>query len=124
MELAAGLLIIFVGVVHIIYGEKQPLAALGLLTSDQTLIGSVRVMSLQGGVLLLTVGGVHMLSFFGLIALTGFASWIPLGIICLNLLTFLVTALVKHRELFAISAVQMLLFTAIITLQALVLAGR
>ncbi|MBN2083452.1 hypothetical protein JW859_14750 [bacterium] len=124
MELAAGLLIIFVGVVHIVYGERQPLAALGLLTSDQTLIGSVRVMSLQGGILLLAVGAVHLLSFFDLIALTGFTAWIPLGIICLNLLTFLITALVKHRELLAISGVQLLLFAAIIALQALVLAGR
>ena len=101
MELAAGLLIIIVGIVHIVYGEKQPLTALGLLTSDQTLIGSVRVMSLQGGIVLLAIGSAHLLSFFGLIALTGFAAWIPLGLICLNLLTFIVTALIKHRELFA-----------------------
>ena len=63
MELAAGILVIVMGILHIGYGEKQPIAVLSKATDDSILIGSVRVMSLQGGVLLLSVGSIHVLNF-------------------------------------------------------------
>ena len=117
MELAAGTLILIISILHIVYGEKQPVDELCKLTDNSILIGSVRVMSLQGGVLLFAVGLVHILNFFKIITLTGVGVYFPLGIICLNLLTFLLVATFKHRELFTVIAFQLVVFTIIIFLQ-------
>jgi len=117
MELAAGLLIIIISILHIVYGEKQSIAALSKLTDDSILIGSVRVMSLQGGILLFCVGMIHILSFLNVITLTGVALFFPLGIVSINLLTFLMVALLKHRKLFSIIVFQSIVFTIIIVRQ-------
>ena len=122
MELAAGILVLLISILHIIYGERQPLRQLMGLTDDEVLIGSVRVMSLQGGVLLFAVGSIHFLHYFNLIALTGIAAYFPLGIICINLFTFLVVAIFKHQKLFSVIAFQLVVFTAIIVLQILSLS--
>jgi hypothetical protein len=119
MELAGGLLVIAMSILHIVYGEKQPFANLRKTTDDSILIGSVRVMSAQGGFLLLAVGLVHVLSFLGAITLSGIALYFPVGIMCINLLTFLLVAILKHRELPSISVFQLVIFTVIIVLQLL-----
>jgi hypothetical protein len=76
-------------------------------------------MSLQGGVLLFMVGVVHILSFLKIITLGGVAAYFPLGIICLNLVVFLLVATFKHRKLFSVIAFQLVVFTIIIILQIL-----
>ena len=119
MELAAGLLIIVMSILHIIYGEKNPIAALSTLTDNTILIGSFRVMSLQGGLLLLAVGLIHILQFFNIITLVGIAVFFPLGLICINLIAFLLIALFKHKDLFSIITFQLAAFTVIIILQIL-----
>ena len=119
MELAAGILVIIISILHIIYGERQPIASLSKLTDDSILIGSVRVMSLQGGVLLFAVGIIHILNFLNVTRLSGIAVYFPLGVIGLNLLTFTLVALLKHRSLFSIAAFQMVVFAIIIVLQVL-----
>ncbi|GEM_PF-3056121 len=119
MELAAGILVIVISFLHVFFGEKQPIKALSRSTDDSILVGSVRVMSLQGGVLLFAVGAIHLLSFMDIISLTGIAVYFPVGIICLNLLTFLLVAGIKHRELFSIVAFQLVAFTIILVLQVL-----
>lgn len=119
MELAVGILVIIISVLHIIYGERQPISSLSKLTDDSILIGSVRVMSLQGGVLLFAVGIIHVLNYLNVIGLSGIAVYFPVGVVGINLLTFLLVALLKHRSLFSIIAFQMVVFTIIIILQIL-----
>ncbi|NQV15200.1 hypothetical protein HQ531_07060 [bacterium] len=119
MELAAGLLIIIMGILHIIYSEKQQVPELQKVTQNSNILGSLRVMSLQGGLLLLAVGSVHVLSYFNIIILNGIAAYFPLGLICINLLAFLLIAVFRHRELFSIVALQLLAFTIIIILQVM-----
>ena len=119
MELAAGILVIIISVLHIIYGERQPIASLSKLTDDSILIGSVRVMSLQGGVLLFAVGIIHVLNYLNVIGLSGIAVYFPVGVVGINLLIFLLVALLKHRSLFSIISFQMIVFTIIIILQIL-----
>ena len=121
MELAAGILIIIMSGVHIIYGEKNPVREMKKLTEDSILIGSVRVMSLQGGVLLFAVGLIHLLSFFHAITLSGAAAYFPVGIISMNLLTFLLVAAFRHRKLFSVIAFQLVVFAVIILLQIMVI---
>ena len=121
MELAAGILIIIMSGLHIFYGEKNPVREMKKLTEDSILIGSVRVMSLQGGVLLFAVGLVHLLSFFHAITLSGVAAYFPVGIISMNLLTFLLVAVFRHRKLFSVIAFQLVIFTVIIFLQIMVI---
>ncbi|WML48408.1 hypothetical protein RCG23_24745 [Neobacillus sp. PS3-34] len=117
MKLIAGIILIFMSVVHIIYGEKQPINELKKLNADNILIGSFRTMSLQGGLLLLAVGVVEIMVYSGIIALSGFAAFIPVGIICLNVLSVLIVATVKHQELFKAIIPQLIIFAIIITLQ-------
>ena len=119
MDLAAGILVIVMSILHIVYREKQPIVTLSTATDDTILIGSVRVMSLQGGFLLLSVGLIHILNFLNVITLSGIAVYFPVGVICINLLTFLLVAILKHRELFSIIAFQLVVFAVIIVLQIL-----
>ena len=121
MNLAAGLLIIVVGGIHIVFGERQPVLRLKELGAEASLVGTVRIMSLQGGALLLAIGLAHVLIFAGVLQLTGAAAGIPLGLVCLNLAVFLVTAAVRHPDQLRTSGVQLVLFAAIITLQVLAL---
>ena len=119
MGISAGILIILLSFAHIIYGEKKQIAALKNVTDNKILIGSFRVMSYQGGLLLFAVGIIQVSSSAGLITLSGLAVYFPLFIIILNLVTFLFVALSKHSELLSISIPQLIIFSIIITLQIL-----
>lgn len=119
MELAAGILIVFMSVLHIIYGEKNLIRDVKKLTGDSILIGSVRVMSLQGGVLLFAVGLIHILSFLRVITLSGAAVYFPVSIIAINLLAFLLVAVFWHRKLFSVIAFQLAIFSLVIFFQIL-----
>jgi len=111
MSLQGGLLLFAVGVVEImVYALKK-------LEANNTLIGSFRVMSLQGGLLLFAVGVVEIMVYAGIIGLTGFAIFIPLGIVCLNVISVFIVAIVKHKELFKVIIPQFLIFGVIIILQ-------
>ena len=119
MELAAGILIIIISIIHIIYGEKQQISVLSKITEDSILIGSFRVMSFQGGFLLFAVGLIQVLNFLNIITLSGIAIYFPVGIICINIFTFMLIAIIKHKKLFSIIAFQLFIFAIIITLQIL-----
>jgi hypothetical protein len=53
------------------------------------------------------------------IGLSGIAVYFPVGVVGINLLKFLLVALLKHRSLFSIISFQMIVFTIIIILQIL-----
>ncbi len=116
MGIVAGILL---SIAHNIYGEKQQIPALKKVTNDAIMIGSLRVMIIQGGVLLLAVGIIQILASIGIIKLTGPASYFPVGIVLLNFSTFLCIAVVIHRELLKITIPQMVIFIVIISLQLL-----
>lgn len=119
MKLAAGIILILMSVVHVIYGEKMQVNELKRLGVNDILIGSYRVMSLQGGILLFAVGVVEIMGFTGLIVLSGFASFIPIGIICLNVISVFIVALTKHRELIKVTIPQFIIIVVILILQLL-----
>lgn len=119
MKLVVGIILIFMSIVHVIYGGKMQVNILKKLEANNILIGSFRVMSLQGGLLLFAVGVVEIMVYAGLIGLTGFAIFIPLGIVCLNVISVFIVAIVKHQELFKAIIPQFLIFGVIIILQVL-----
>jgi len=122
LKLLVGIILVFMSIVHVIYGEKMQVNLLKKLEVSNILIGSYRVMSLQGGILLFAVGAVEIMFYAGLVDLTGFAIYIPLGIICLNVISVFIVALVKHHELFKATIPQFLIFAIIIILQVLSLS--
>ena len=117
LKLVVGIILVFMSIVHLIYGEKMQVNILKKLEVNNILIGSYRVMSLQGGLLLFAVGVVEIMVYAGLIELTGFAIFIPLGIICINVMSVFIVAIVKHQELFKATIPQFLIFAIIIILQ-------
>ncbi|MFZ3579481.1 hypothetical protein [Virgibacillus sp. DJP39] len=119
MKMAVGIILIFMSIVHVIYGEKMQVDVLKKLKADNILIGSFRAMSLQGGILLFAVGVIEILVFTEVVVLTGFAIYIPVGIICLNVLSVLIVALGKHLELFKATIPQFFIFAIIIILQVM-----
>ena len=119
MELALGLMLIFMSIVHVIYGEKKQVEVLKKSTSDSVLIGSFRVMSLQGGILLFAVGVIYILSFIGVLPLTGTAAYFPVSIILLNIFSLLIVAITKHKDLLKATVPQFIIFAIIVTLQIL-----
>ena len=119
MELALGLMLIFMSIVHVIYGEKKQVEVLKKSTSDSVLIGSFRVMSLQGGILLFAVGVIYILSFIGVLPLTGTAAYFPVSIILLNIFSLLIVAIAKHKDLLKATVPQFIIFAIIVTLQIL-----
>ncbi|MBB6453289.1 hypothetical protein HNQ94_001737 [Salirhabdus euzebyi] len=121
MELALGVILIFMSIVHIIYGERMQVDVLKKVTDDTILIGSYRVMSLQGGILLFAIGIIYFLSFLELISLTGIAAYFPVGIVLLNVLSVLIVTLTKHMELLKVTIPQFVIFGIIIALQILVI---
>jgi hypothetical protein len=121
MEFALGITLIFMSIVHVIYGERKQVDVLKKLTSNSILIGSFRVMSLQGGILLFAIGIVYILSYIGTISLTGIAAYFPVSIILLNILSLLVISLTKHRDLLKIMVPQLIIFAILIALQILVI---
>ena len=116
MKLVVGIILIFMSIVHVIYGEKMQVNILKKLEANNILIGSFRVMSLQGGLLLFAVGVIEIMVYAGL---SGFAVYIPLGIVCLNVISVFIVAIVKHQELFKVIIPQFLIFSIIIILQVL-----
>ena len=119
MGIIAGVLLVLLSIAHNVYGEKKQIPDLKALTEDSIIIGSSRVMIFQGGLLLLAVGIVQILASTGTIELTGIARFFPVGIILLNLCTFLFMAIVVHRELLKITIPQLVIFAVIIALQLL-----
>lgn len=119
MKLVVGIILIFMSIVHVIYGEKLQVNILKKLEANNILIGSFRVMSLQGGLILFAVGVIEIMVYAGLIGLSGFAIFIPLGIVCLNVISVFIVAIVKHKELSKVIIPQFLIFSIIILLQVL-----
>lgn len=119
MKLVIGIMLIFMSIVHVIYGEKMQVNELKKIETNNILIASYMVMSLQGGLLLFAVGVVEIMVYAGLIVLTGFAIFIPLGIICLNVISVFIVAIGKHQELFKVTIPQFLIFAIIIIFQVL-----
>ncbi len=117
LKLAAGIILILMSVVHVIYGEKMQVDELKKVKANNMLIASLRVMSLQGGIVVFAVGLVEVLTFAEIIALTGFAAFIPVGIICINVLSVLIISMIKHRELLKATLPQLIIFSVIIILQ-------
>ncbi len=121
MGLIAGILLILLSIVHNIYGEKKQIPDLKQITDDPVMIGSLRVMIFQGGVLLFAVGVVQILVAIDAIELTGVARFFPVGIVLLDFCTFLVITAMIHRDLFKITVPQIIIFVIIISLQILAL---
>lgn len=119
MKLIVGSLLIVMSIVHVIYGEKMQVDEIKKLHASNILMGSFRVMSLQGGMLLFAVGIVEILTFYNLIVLSGVAAYIPLGILCLNVVSLLTVSLIKHPELIKATIPQLLIFLIIIILELL-----
>ncbi|MAS37855.1 MAG: hypothetical protein CL610_27920 [Anaerolineaceae bacterium] len=117
MGLIAGILLVLLSFAHNIYGEKKQIPDLKAITNDPVMIGSLRVMIFQGGILLLAVGIIQILIALGTIELTGIARFFPVGIVLLDFVTFLVITALFHRDLFRITIPQIVLFVLIIALQ-------
>lgn len=119
MGIIAGILIILLSIAHNIYGERKQVPDMKAITDDGIIIGSLRIMVFQGGILLLAVGIIQILFATGVIELTGIARYFPVGIIALNLSVFLLVAIFIHRALLKITMPQLVIFAVIITLQLL-----
>jgi len=117
MGISAGILLVLISLVHIIYGEKKQIPELKRLTSDSIMIGSLRVMIYQGGLLLFAVGVIQIISSLNLIELSGVSRFFLVGIVLLNFCTFLLTAIFVHKELLSITLPQIVIFLFIISLQ-------
>ncbi len=119
MKLTVGLILIFMSIVHVFYGEKMQVNVLEKLGADRILIGSFRAMSLQGGLLLFGIGLLEIMVYTGFIELTGFAVYIPLILLCMNVIGVLIVASLKHRELIRATIPQFIIFSFIILLEVL-----
>lgn len=121
MGIAAGILIILMSIAHNIYGEKKQIPQLKKITDDRVIIGSLRIMVFQGGILLFAVGTIQLLVSAGMIQLTGISAYFPVGIVLINFLTSLMIAIVIHREVLQFTIPQFSIFSIIIVLQLLAL---
>ena len=119
MGTIAGILLVLLSIVHIIYGEKKQIPDLKEITDDPITIASLRVMIIQGGLLLFAVGIVQILASVGGLELIGVARYFPVGIVTLNFCTFLLIAAFIHKELLKITIPQIMIFLIIISLQLL-----
>lgn len=122
MGIAAGIMIILISIAHNVYGEKKQVPELKKLTGDPVMIGSLRIMIFQGGILLLAVGVIQVLASAGSIQLTGISAYFPLGIVLINFIISLVIAAFIHREVFKVTLPQFVFFSVIIVLQFLSLS--
>ncbi len=121
MGLAAGILIILISIAHNIYGEQKQVPELKRITDDPIMIGSLRIMIFQGGVILLAVGVIQVLLATNVIQLHGISAYFPVGIILINFITSLVIAAFIHREVFKVTVPQFVIFAIIILFQLLAL---
>lgn len=119
MGIAAGIMIIIISIAHNIYGEKKQIPDLKKITNDSVMIGSMRIMIFQGGILLFAVGIIQVLVSANIIRLPGLSAYFPVGIILLNFITSLLIAGFIHREVFKITIPQFVVFGVIIILQLL-----
>lgn len=119
MGIAAGIMIIIISIAHNIYGEKKQIPDLKKITNDSLMIGSMRIMIFQGGILLFAVGIIQVLVSANIIRLPGLSAYFPVGIILLNFITSLLIAGFIHREVFKITIPQFVVFGVIIILQLL-----
>jgi hypothetical protein len=119
MGIAAGIIIIIISIAHNIYGEKKQIPELKKITNDSIMIGSLRIMIFQGGMLLLAVGIIQVLVSSDFIQLPGVSAYFPVGIVLINFITSLIIAGFIHREVFKITIPQFVVFSLIIVLQFL-----
>lgn len=119
MGMAAGVIIILISIAHNIYGEKKQLPELKKVTNDSILIGSLRIMIFQGGILLFAVGIIQVLVSADIIQLHGISAYFPVGIVLINFITSLMIAVFIHREVFKVTIPQFVVFAIIIPIQFL-----
>jgi hypothetical protein len=117
MGIVAGILLVLISIAHVIYGEKKQIPPLKKLTNDSIMIGSLRIMIFQGGLLLLAVGVFQILTSVNTIELTGAARYIPVGIVLLNFCTTLFISVIAHKEVLKTTIPQFIIFIIIISLQ-------
>ncbi|MFC0877441.1 hypothetical protein ACE01N_12645 [Saccharicrinis sp. FJH2] len=122
MGIAAGIMIILISIAHNVYGEKKQVPELKKITSNPVMIGSLRIMIFQGGLLLLAVGIIQVLVSAGTIHLPGISAYFPVGIVLINFITSLVIAALIHSEVFKVTLPQFVFFAVIIVLQILSLS--
>ena len=120
-ETISASIFIILSIVHIWYGEKNQVRSLKKVTNDPLLIGSFRVMSVQGGAILFALGIFHILNVIGLITVVGITVYVPLVIILIDLLSFISIAIFKHRKLLSITLPQLLIFSTLIILEYLII---
>jgi len=119
MGIAAGIIIILISIAHNIYGEKKQVPELKKVTNDSIMIGSLRIMIFQGGILLFAVGIIQVLVSVDRIQLPGISAYFPVGIVLINFITSLILAGFIHREVFKVTIPQFVVFSIIIVLQFL-----
>ena len=119
MGIAAGIIIILISIAHNIYGEKKQIPDLKKITDDPIMIGSLRIMIFQGGILLLAVGVIQVLVSINYIQLHGISAYFPVGIVLINFITSLIIAGFMHREVLKITIPQFVIFSVVIVLQLL-----
>ncbi|MFB6318614.1 hypothetical protein [Saccharicrinis sp. FJH54] len=122
MGIAAGIMIILISIAHNVYGEKKQVPELKKITSNPVMIGSLRIMIFQGGLLLLAVGIIQVLVSAGIVHLPGISAYFPAGIVLINFITSLVIAALIHREVLKVALPQFVFFAVIIVLQFLSLS--
>jgi hypothetical protein len=83
------------------------------------MIGSLRIMIFQGGILLFVVGIIQVLVSANIIQLPGISAYFPVGIVFINFITSLLIAAFLHREVFKVTIPQFIVFSIIIVLQFL-----
>jgi len=121
MGTTAGILLILTGIAHNYYGEKYQIPVLKTKTDDDEIIGTLRVMVYQIGILIIAVGIVQVLVGMGIIEISGVAKYFLVGIVFIIFMTFLFISIFKHQVLFKMSPAQIVIFTLIMGLQFLAL---
>ena len=116
MGLIAGILLVLISIAHNVYGERKQVPDLKALTQDSVMIGSLRIMIFQGGLLLLAVGVIQILVSLDIIALTGVARYFLLGIVSINFLTALLFSVFAHKKILKRILPQFIVFIVIIGL--------
>jgi hypothetical protein len=119
MGIVAGIIIILISIAHNLYGEKKQLPELKKITNDSIMIGSLRIMIFQGGILLFAVGIIQVLVSVDRIQLPGISTYFPVGIVLINFIISLIIAGFIHREVFKATIPQFVVFIIIILLQIL-----
>lgn len=115
--IVAGILLILMGIAHNFFGELKQIPELRKITSDHIVIGSTRIMIFQGGVIIIAVGLIQLLSALNFIQLVGIARFFPMLIIAINFLVSLTIIVWLHKPILKITVPQFLIFTVILILQ-------